>query len=506
MSDAGATSYDEVPYSNQPFIHAHPDTLATVARLHGHEAPAVATCRVLELGCGRGGNLIPLAYALPRGRFVGVDLSRRQIDSGLAAVRALGLTNVELDVRSITDITPDFGRFDYVLCHGVYSWVPPAVQDRILGVCAANLAPGGVAYVSYNTYPGWHLGGVVRDMLAHHARRFDGAGERLRQARAFLDFLQRSLPDQGGTYAAVVRDEARHIARQSDTYLFHEYLEEDNHPVYFHQFVARAAFHGLAYLADAAPDAVAANLSPATRAAVEQLTGALVEKEQYIDFLCARKFRRSLLVHRGVATLPAPSPDALSGLYLTARCHPLSAQPDVASDAVERFRGPDEVVTVSTNNPLLKAALVSLWEAWPRSLPFQRLWGEVLARLDRAPAAAAVERDPSRLRASLLQCQQSGLAELHVHAPDLPTEAGDRPTASAVARLQAAEGGLVTNLRHYSVQLDDPGRRLLRHLDGSRDRAALLAVLKDAGQDDASAEETLGRLLGYFVRNALLVA
>src|SRR5262245_46505716 len=125
MPDAGPTSYDTVPYESHPFAQSHPDRLATVATLLGLKPPPVARCRVLELGCASGGNLIPMAVGLPGSTFVGVELSRRQAEAGQRVIEALGLKNVELRHLSILDVDDDFGRFDYVVCHGVYSWVPP---------------------------------------------------------------------------------------------------------------------------------------------------------------------------------------------------------------------------------------------------------------------------------------------------------------------------------------------------------------------------------------------
>src|SRR5262249_13699905 len=150
----------------------HPDRLATVATLFGMRPAAVDCCRVLELGCAAGGNLIPMAQALPGSSFLGIDLSARQVAEGAKVVAALGLTNVALRRQRILDVDESWGTFDYILCHGVSSWVPAPVQDRILHICSANLAPAGVAYVSYNTYPGWHLSGMIRDMMCYHARRY----------------------------------------------------------------------------------------------------------------------------------------------------------------------------------------------------------------------------------------------------------------------------------------------------------------------------------------------
>src|SRR5262249_50413347 len=156
----------------------HPDCLAAVAALLGLRPAPPDRCRVLELGCTDGGNLIAMALTLPESRFVGVDLSPRQVADGQAVVRDLGLTHVELRALSIRDVADSFGQFDYILCHGVSPWVPAEVRDKILSVCKRNLAPRGVAYVSYNTYPGWHLWTPLRDLARFHTRCFGEAAER----------------------------------------------------------------------------------------------------------------------------------------------------------------------------------------------------------------------------------------------------------------------------------------------------------------------------------------
>ena len=74
-----ATSYDEVAYESVPIIGTHPDRLSTLAQLMGVETPALATCRVLELGCAGGGNLVPMALQFPGAQFTGVDLSAVQV-------------------------------------------------------------------------------------------------------------------------------------------------------------------------------------------------------------------------------------------------------------------------------------------------------------------------------------------------------------------------------------------------------------------------------------------
>src|SRR5262245_10234755 len=122
-------TYDEMPYDSYPYIQTHPSRLAVIATLFGMNPPAVEKCRVLELGCASGGNLIPMAEMLPASEFVGVDLSGRQIADGQRIVDALGLSNITLRHASILDVDESYGPFDYVICHGVFSWVPDQVRE-----------------------------------------------------------------------------------------------------------------------------------------------------------------------------------------------------------------------------------------------------------------------------------------------------------------------------------------------------------------------------------------
>src|SRR5262245_31918292 len=209
-SDTSVTtgnSYDEVPYDSYPYPQTHPSRLATVATLFGMNPPPVGNCRVLELGCAGGGNIIPMAEGLPESEFVGIDLSGRQIADAQQIARTLGLSNITLRHASILDVDESYGPFDYVICHGVFSWVPDVVREKILDICAKHLTPQGVAYVSYNTYPGWHMRGMIRDMMRFHALRFADARAQVKQARALLDFLAKSAPKDGGAYSALLRSE-----------------------------------------------------------------------------------------------------------------------------------------------------------------------------------------------------------------------------------------------------------------------------------------------------------
>ncbi len=480
MSETTASTYEELPYSNQAFSTTHPDTLATAATLHGLTPPPLATARVLELGCGRGGNLLPMACQFPDGRFVGIDLSPRQIADGQALATRLNLANIELLPLSILDLDDRFGDFDYIVCHGVYSWVPPEVQDKILAICATRLAANGIAYVSYNTYPGWHLRGMVGAMLRYHVAQFTEPLVKARQARAFLDFLVKTVRVPDSNYGRTLKQEEEVLDDSSDTYLFHEHLESHNAPCYFHEFMARASAHGLQFVAEAEPSPLTGDLPAPARGALDQLARDRVAYEQHLDFLAGGLFRRTLLCRANATVRPQPDATIVPSLRVRARLRPVDAQPEIASPTPVEFRTA-RGATVTTNNPLAKAAFVLLFEPWPRGLAFNELYTRVRERLTAAPADLDLSRE--HLARVLLHFHQCSLVELYTREPALVTELSDRPTANPLSRLLAETETLVTNLRHRSVKLDDLDRMVLPLLDGTRDRAAILDALVAAVAD-----------------------
>ncbi len=485
--------YDEVPYPSHSFSWTHPSHLATLAVLLGMHPSPVEHCRVLELGGASGGNLIPMAYGLPESEFVGIDLSARQIADGQAMVTALGLKNITLNHMNILDIGPDFGQFDYIIAHGVYSWVPTVVQDKILEICRQNLAPNGVAYVSYNTYPGWHMLGAVRDMMLYHTRQVTEPEAKALEARALIDFLAKSVPEKNSPHAGFLNAYLdffqEHLMPKSDGFLLHDELEEVNEPVYFYQFMERATRHGLQYLAEARfQSMLASNLPTEVSEALRQMVKSTIELEQYMDFLRNRTFRQTLLCHQDVRLSGRPNLARLQEFYVASSARAEASEPDIHSVSVEKFQAVDGTA-LSTDHPVTKAAMIYLAENWPRAIAFNDLLTAARARVNGAPVPINTlpngPSDAQVLGANLLQAYgySENLVNLHVHEPYFMLEISEQPVASPVARLQAQSSNVVTNPRHLRVSLEEIDHRLLPYLDGSRDRADLLKILEGLARE-----------------------
>lgn len=472
MTEATRPDYDDAPYPRYSFPQTLPDALASAARLVGLEPPPPDRCRVLEFGCARGDNLLPMASAFPGCEFVGVELSRRQCEDAREVLREIGLENVKILHADLRALPEEIGTFDYVIAHGVYSWVPDDVKDGLLAAASRCLAPGGLAYVSYNTWPGWHLRATVRDMLLFHARDTEGAGRRVSKARDLLEFLARGSEPDTSPAARHFREVALRIMSKSDNYLLHEDLGSDNDPVWFHQFLAHARAHGLDYLCEVPVELPGASgFPPEVERSARLLAADPADQEQYLDFLKGRAFRQSLLVRAGGAAARRPGAGALDGFRVAS---PLR---HVGEDLFHAEGGR----SLRTSDLATRAALIRLSEVWPESLPFAELKG-----LAEGPDQVAL------LEAHLLRASCDELVELRTLPPVFTIDPPGRPRATPYARRQASLGPEAVNLRHEAYNLAHDERRMLMLLDGTRDRDALCRDL--GGPDMRALEGTLQRL------------
>jgi SAM-dependent methyltransferase len=439
--------YDAVRYSNFPYAQTHPDRLATVAILYGLHPPDPFTARVLEVGCGAGGNLIAMAAATPGIEALGVDLAARPIADGQRAIAEIGLTNVELrhgDVRALTDV----GSFDYVVAHGLYSWVPPDAREALLATIRSVLRPEGIAYISFNAEPGGYFRRMLRDIGLWHARDCDprDAVARAEKARELYVFLREHRMTSADTFGSLLQREVPPLADAPTYRLVHDDLADDFYCCWFETFAAHAASHGLAYVGEADLYGLRTEMLPAdVEPELWRLAdGDRIAFENYSDLLTVRHFRQSVLCHAESAPKRLePAPELTERLHWAALANADPLEVGLLADAYA------ELATLHS-----------------RTLDFDALRERLGA--DRHELAAALLDGFRRER-------------LLPHAAPLrwPTEASERPVASPLARWQAAQGEPLTSLAYTTIHMQEPAARLLiTLLDGTRDRAAIRADLK----------------------------
>lgn len=412
----------EMSYGDLTFEATHPGNIAAIASLVGLKPANVEECRVLELGCGTGFNLLAMGLSLPGGHFTGIDYDPIHIRRANEVAAAIGARNVEFHCLSIADFQCPPASFDYVIAHGVYAWVPPAIRDSMLALTRHSLATNGIAYISYNTYPGWHLRSLLRDSL----RTFPNP----RQA---LDELTGSLINPDSLYARALSSEWALTRQEPDYYITHEYLVPHSEPLYFHDFAAKAREHQLQFAAEAnffansfaQPEDVQTKLVPAG--------AGLIEREQYLDWLVGRYFRQTLLCHANLAIETAPDPEAILGLNIALNSETPSASADEMFQEVIRQLQPGSAIPahqIDLSGMPAEFVAAVLWSGW-----------------------------------------RDGLWAFRAGVPSTTPIISAKPIACPLARYQAAAGATCTNRHHRRVQLSADERQLIQTLDGTVEAA-----------------------------------
>lgn len=458
-------SYDQLPYDRLPFPETEPDFLTALARLHGFEAADARTAQVLELGCAQGGNLIPMAARYPQSKFIGVDLSRVQVEEGQAFIAKAELANIRLLHGDIAALPGDLGEFDFIIAHGVYSWVPDFVREALLAACRRLLKPQGIAYVSFNVEAGWRTYGQLRRLLLQHDDPRLAPMQRVERARSVLEAAR--LDD------ARLQKEADYLQKASASYVFHEYLSDINTAYSFAQFAADAAAHGLRYLGEAGPRRARVALEEGTGLSSEARYARWLDAEARLDDALDTRFRRALLV-RDDAALPQPQG---AGLLTT-----LAFSADLTSDdeldfaqAIEQHFRTNAGERLPVAHPLLKALLVVLSSAHPQVAGYEDAVSHALALAHEYGYSG--EADVEFLDALLDFVQMQGV-RLHALIPPHKGTLADFPRVSSLARVQAVTpGSPVTNAFHVALDVDEWGRKLLLAMDGGASAEALSSYL-----------------------------
>jgi SAM-dependent methyltransferase len=442
---------------------------------------------VLELGCGDGGNALSIGQSLPDAQVLGIDAATAAIERGAALARAAGLDErVSLRAATFEELDPEqLGRFDYVVAHGVYSWIPPAARVALLACVRRCLAPHGIAFVSYNAYPGSYLRDMARDILRYHLRDVHEPEAQLRAAHELMEAIV--AIEEPTPFARVLREHLERMLGYSDALLFHDDLAQISTPFYFHEFVEHAAGHGLQFLSEAElSESQMRSVPPSAGALMETLPADAVVREQYLDFFKNRMFRQTLLCHGELRVQRALDDRAVERLWVASTAR---VEEEATLGGDETFTTP-EGYAMTTSEPHVRAAMHALAKAAPGAMGFP-----ALARVAAEAAGPDVEFElvAGRLREVLLQAYLARVVSFAGFPPPLVTDPGERPLASPLARAQRAAGATaVSSLAHQNVRLDgDLDPALVELLDGTRDCAALAGVL---GQPVDEIGEALTRL------------
>lgn len=416
--------YDELPYKSLPIEWTAPERLGVASLLHGGPRPPLDTYRVLELGCGDGANLLPLAFYRRRGSFVGVDGARSQIEIADACKDALGLSNIDFIHADFLTATKQLsGQFDYIIAHGIFSWVPQDVRDALLSLCAERLRHGGLLYLNYNTRPGWNIRGMVREFLLAQTA---GTASLLDRAQAAQDVAAKvvaSLTVGEHPYSQLLSNEFTFVCENHVSYVAHEFLATDNHAYWRSEFLSLAGRYGLEYVADADFNYPSGKIPEDL--GVRLMAGGIVGRglDDTMDLLCYRQLHTPILA-RSPGTRQPSTTDEFANLFI-ASC----LVPCASSDTEHQMFQHPSGYQVEAKEEVIRRALNRLQPLWPRGVRIGAVFPDVPQVMD-----------------DLKLLHRNGLIELRCIEPG---ESGEN--SDMLNRLEAHWGEYVTTPYHTRV-------------------------------------------------------
>ncbi len=373
------------------------------------------------------------------------------------------------------------GKFDYIIAHGVYSWVPDRVKEKILEVCSNNLADQGIAYISYNVLPGWQFNKSMRDMMRFRTRHIADPKERVNTALDLLKTMLDATAESKGVHDVQLRFFGKTLQRLSDvsSYLLHDYMEADNDPMYFHQFAGALKKHDLQYICDAEQADFDLDSLPAEAAATfEKISEHAIDVEQYVDFLKNTRFRRSLICRDAIKVNSAFSLERMKHLFAASDVVPVLNSPDSPIEQATAFRTSGGR-QFKTEHHLAQVTLRKLSEIKPCTIDIPSLV-QAVAKAAPSELERNLHKQTEKIGHVVYTLFFNGVVELLAAPRRCVTQISDRPTASPIARL-LAPSRRVTNLCHRTIVMDDDmACFVLAHLDGTRNREALLNLMLES--------------------------
>ncbi|MCP3952232.1 MAG: methyltransferase domain-containing protein [Desulfobacterales bacterium] len=476
--------YDITAYPCRPVSESHPGRLLANCRLFGLSAAPIETASILEVGCATGNNIIPLAYRYPRASFIGFDYSLNQIAAGRAQIAALGLQNIRLEHASIEQMVARSASqaYDYILCHGVFSWVNTELQESIFSLCAKYLQPQGAAYISYNVFPGWNSVNTLRELMLWATRDLQDPQEKVSRAREVINNMASGFDEKvfPYAYAKQFRKLAKKISTHSDGYLAHEYLEDDNLPVYFYQFVESARDYLLGYVTECDLDTVSVVNLPEPFASQLANNTDVVALGQHIDFIRNTRFRRSILCHAGRRPTRNIGSEQIEQFFIQ-----LEARPDKKGLSISNAPHLTEIslkvgdVTVTFNAADAIMCLALLHEHRNQPISYRKLCQ--LMMIHSSLHDIRKVRQFLNNEMSLISLVFAGVLSIHTEPGAYVSHVSDKPEACGLIRYQIAEGqNWVSTGKHTAIRINDLECFLLGVLDGNHTVSALCELVSTA--------------------------
>ncbi|MEP4077431.1 methyltransferase domain-containing protein [Haloferula sp.] len=457
MSDPVRELYSEHRYPALSHAEAHPAALCASARCAGVVSPALPeSCRLLEIGCASGHHLLPLAATYPDSQFVGIDFSDTAIRTAKRIAAEVGLKNVTFEHADLREWDPGEEKFDYVIAHGMLSWVPDPAKEALLDLIAKSLTPDGIACLSYNTLPGWSLRQEAAAMVkALPALVPDGDLDALLKKLASTTSL--SPTPHARDLAAIFED----MRRKGPEILRFDELAPINDPLHFSQVINWAGQKKLRYLSESSlPENLPPDLAPETLTHIQSIANDPVLLQQTLDMLSGRTHRSSIFCLADCNIDLATTASVV--LHFSARL----LEPSLPREAI--------------TGELVEIFHASLTAASPSVRSVRDIMEECAKRLGNRwdPARASKE-----IAGWIYQAARLGWVELRADETPIEPVPPERPTLSPLNQSFARAGLPLVDAFHQSCHFPNEHQAVVAALDGSRSRAELESFAKEVAPE-----------------------
>lgn len=462
------SAYNKIHYEGVIAPNSFPDHLALCAIWHNSGHSPLQRFRFTELGCGDGANLLPLAFYHRDSTFIGIDSSESALKRAQEGARTIGLRNVQLLNKDICEIEPaELAPSDYIVVHGLYSWVTEDARNAILNICGKKLSNKGLAYISYNAQPGWATRSIVRETLRRSTKVQEASLEqKSEQATKIASQILDDLPSRDYAFAALLAEELERVRDGKPFYVFHEYLTEFNEGFWLRDFVGNARQYGLRYVGDAQFCRWEGQIPKDLRDELSQRDLDPIEQEETADLLCHRYFHASVLSRDGAPREIMSHKDILERVSMATSLCAESDPFDLTEKVVERFiENHGQVVTLDT--AITKAAVVLLAAQWPAGMKLEALYQQASALLIQYGCDVMGDAR-AQLMDELTTLFEAGVIDVRLTEPGGNKTASEYPKIHALARYEIEHREALTTPYHMPLTLNDDMLKIAGVMNGCK--------------------------------------
>lgn len=467
------------------YKYSHPIYLRTIAKIFGIKAMDIKKAKILEIGSKIGMNILPMAFAYPEAKFIGIEYSEDNLNLAKSAAKELSLTNVEFKKTEEINLKEYKGKFDYIISHEIFSEIESKDQEFLLKFVASSLKDTGVSYLYFDVWPGCFDKKLLNDMLRYHTSMLKKDEDKILQCRNLFNFFENSLANSSHPYQVYLENLQENTNTLSDKEFFASFLERElKNPCYFFEFINKISKVDLHYLAESFLPA--ASLSNLPKNIAKELA-TLEDKnqiQQYIDFITSRKSRSAILCKKTVDTNLGINSSAFKDFYFTSALVAETKFEDIdikdQKQTITFYNFYEPSIKFNIKSPRMKAIMYSLIANPSKQFSLEELVMEAAKKLKTKKPELIKEKFLANVE-NMVFCGYVNAVSDKFSTQIIDLKTLQKPKILPIAKYQVEilEQNLVTTNTHDMIQLDHIEQNIIKLMDGINDKAKIISEVID---------------------------